>query len=105
MSSSSFDMKFTRKFYIIFLESNSEFLIHTSSDSMFIESAEDLSVFPFECEGQTLSVEFFLYFEGIFETFTGFILGTFLIGCYFFQSICRDLSSESLRYEHIPCFR
>lgn len=100
----SFDMQSTRKFDIVFLESNSEFFIDSRSDSMLIESTEDFPILSLESELECLSVEFFLDFESILKAFTCLVLKTFFICLHLGKSIFRDFSSKSLGYEEISCF-
>lgn len=88
---------------VLLFECYSEFLVHLSTNSMLVETAEYLPILSLEGECNTLPVEFLLYLECLFEADTCLILASFFIGFDFFETFCSDLFCYPFWYEGITC--
>ena len=73
----SLDMCLVRELDILLFELDRELLVHLRSDCMFVEPTEYLSIFPLQCEGNTLSVEVLLDLEGLSEADASLIACSF----------------------------
>lgn len=88
---------------VLLFECYSEFLVHLSTNSMLVETAEYLPILSLESECNTLPVEFLLYLECLFEADTCLVLASFFIGFDFFETFCSDLFCYPFWYEGITC--
>lgn len=98
-----FDMRSIRELDILFLECYTEFLFYLSTNSMFIETTEYLTILALKGEGYMLSVEVLLYLECLLETYTGLILTSFFVGFDFLESLYGNFFCYSSRNERITC--
>ena len=95
MTTCRLDMDSIGEFDIFFLEFDIIFFIHSIANTVFVQATEYFFSFSLETELELLSIELFLYFEGLFQALSRLILGFSLVIFYLCEAIWSDLSGES----------